>query len=642
MAAPDGIVWGSIVGSYGRIGIYKKLSSTSTTTTVNVEVWFWSKFSVTDSSNTFYFDNRSSSGSATTSKGSVSISTTSDSGGWSETNQKKIASYSYEYTRGTSAVTRYLHAKLTGIDRVGGTMTASTTFSVPTLSSYTVSYNANGGSGAPSSQTKWYGKTLTLSSTTPTRTGYSFQGWATTASGSVAYAEGASYTGNAAVTLYAVWKANTYTVKYDANGGTGAPTSQAKTYGSTLTLSSTKPTRTNYNFKGWATSASSTSATYAAGGSYTTDADITLFAVWELAYTKPRITGFSVSRCDSNSKETDTGTYALAKFSWKTDKTVSSIVCSWVSASGASGSATISASGTSGTVSSRVGGNFATDQTYTLTVKVTDSGGFTDTSSTLSGTAFVVDFLAGGNGVAFGKPAEKEGVAQFAFDLMDKHGAMIRNGLVAYESGEGIDANTTIEECFLTMNNAPTSNQFWYIHQYFYSSKSATANRMQVAYPYKVDAISYHRYYVNGTWSAWLNEGLAAYPVGSYYISANATSPASLFGGTWHRIESRFLWAAPADSTLGATAGEMTHTLEENEIPSHRHTIVRPKWYAADGGSNGSTLVSENSIYGATGTTVNAYKTSLSHSGGIQAAGGGEAHNNMPPYVNVAIWRREA
>lgn len=162
--------------------------------------------------------------------------------------------------------------------------------SVPAWTSYTVKYNANGGSGAPSSQTKWKDQTLTLSSTKPTRTGYTFQGWGASASDtSVDYAAGASYTSNASITLYAIWKAITYTVKYNANGGTGAPANQTKTYGKTLTLRSTKPTRssiddngtlTTYTFKGWATSASSTSVAYAAGASYTANAAVTLYAVW--------------------------------------------------------------------------------------------------------------------------------------------------------------------------------------------------------------------------------------------------------------------------------------------------------------------------------------------------------------------------
>ncbi len=291
MAAPSGTVWGSIVGGYGRIGIYKSISNTNTASTISVQVWFWSKYSVSDTANTLYYTLSSSSSSAKDSKGAVSISTSVESGsGWSTSNQVKLYEYTHSaVTRGTSAQTRYIYAKLTDVDRVGGAMYASTTVSIPALTKYTISYNANGGSGAPSSQTKYYGKSLTLSSTKPSRTGYTFKGWATSSSGSVAYSSGASYTSNASVTLYAIWQANTYTIKYNANGGTGAPSAQTKTYGATLTLSSTKPTRasdnddgvlTTYTFKGWATSSTATSVAYASGAKYTANASVTLYAVW--------------------------------------------------------------------------------------------------------------------------------------------------------------------------------------------------------------------------------------------------------------------------------------------------------------------------------------------------------------------------
>lgn len=81
----------------------------------------------------------------------------------------------------------------------------------------------------------------------------------------------------------------THTVAYNANGGSGAPASQTKTYGAVLTLSSTKPTRTGYTFKGWSTSSTATSATYSAGGQYGADqwgGTVTLYAVWKInAYT---------------------------------------------------------------------------------------------------------------------------------------------------------------------------------------------------------------------------------------------------------------------------------------------------------------------------------------------------------------------
>lgn len=419
MAAPSGTTWGSIAGGYGRIGIYYSMSSTNTTTTVSVEVWFWSKYSVSDSSNTYYFDNLSTAGTATTSRGSVSINTTVASGeGWSTSNQQRIGSYSYSYTRGTSAVTRYLRAKLINIDRVGAAMSAAAAFTVPKLTSYTIKYNANGGSGTPSSQTKWYGKALTLSSTKPTRTGYTFQGWATSASGSVAYAAGASYTANASVTLYAVWKAVTYTVKYNANGGTGAPANQTKTYGVALKLSSTKPTRTNYIFKGWGTSSSSTTVAYAAGASYTNNAAITLYAIWELGYVKPRIVNLSIVRCNSSGTANDEGTNALVSFDWECDQSVSSITIKWkLPTESTWKSTTVTASGTSGTVNSVVGFNaLNTESTYDIHITVSDGGGSSYVTGSLTSMKFVVDFLSGGSGIAFGKTAEIQNTAEFEFE----------------------------------------------------------------------------------------------------------------------------------------------------------------------------------------------------------------------------------
>ena len=159
------------------------------------------------------------------------------------------------------------------------TANASTTLTAQwKANTYTVSYNANGGSGAPSAQTKTHGTALTLSSTKPSKTDYTFVNWK--ASDGTTYAPGASYTANASTTLTAQWKVNTYTVSYNANGGTGAPASQTKTHGITLELSDKIPARDGYNFLGWSTSASG-EVEYAPGDSYTKNESVTLYAVWE-------------------------------------------------------------------------------------------------------------------------------------------------------------------------------------------------------------------------------------------------------------------------------------------------------------------------------------------------------------------------
>ena len=84
-------------------------------------------------------------------------------------------------------------------------------------------------------------------------------------------------------------------MSYNANGGSGAPSGQIKTYGTTLTLSSTKPTRSGYDFLGWSTSSTATSATYSAGGSYTSNASTTLYAVWAKTNYEFSISNLTVS-----------------------------------------------------------------------------------------------------------------------------------------------------------------------------------------------------------------------------------------------------------------------------------------------------------------------------------------------------------
>lgn len=104
-------------------------------------------------------------------------------------------------------------------------------------STYTISFNANGGSGAPSSITKKHFTNATLPTATPSRTGYTFKGWGTSSSASyAAYQPGSTFYTNANTTLYAVWSAKTYTISYNANGGSGSPGSQTKTHGTNAHL----------------------------------------------------------------------------------------------------------------------------------------------------------------------------------------------------------------------------------------------------------------------------------------------------------------------------------------------------------------------------------------------------------------------
>ena len=523
------IVWGSEVNGKGKIGINVTLTNSDTKTSVAIDVYFWSKYSAIDSSNTFYFNNKATS--ATTSRGSAAINHTVNSA-WSESNKTKLGSYSYSFSRGTSVQTISCAAKLTGVDYVGDTMTVSTSYTIPALASYAVTYSANGGSGAPSSQTKWQGKTLTLSGTKPTRTGYTFKNWLSSAQNK-SFDPGDSYTHNAATTMTAQWTANTYTVKYNANGGTGAPSNQTKTYGKTLTLSSVKPTRENYSFLGWATSADATEAAYAAGASYTGNAALTLYAVWKLDYKEPRVI-INFAKRANGSVVNDEGTSVLFSISWECDPstTVKSIKCRYKKAADAESAYTAYSAISLGSGASAIptlgGGSISPSYAYNFNFSIEDNNGHTNSSLviTIPSSAFVIDFLSGGKGVAMGKAATQEGIFECGFTQIDKFGTLCGNGLAFYGSGTE-DANTTIEPLILTSKNVPSGTMF--VLTLFYADKSATANRTQIAVPYNGLGSMYHRYY-NGSWSEWrrhrnaTQDGLTALWSGSW-ASGTITVP---------------------------------------------------------------------------------------------------------------------
>ena len=154
---------------------------------------------------------------------------------------------------------------------------------------YIITYNPNGGSGGSRSYSVNAGATHSIISWEPTRTGYSFLGWsssASAASASYTYGDGLKVNGNR--TLYAVWKAEakaTYTIRFDANGGEGAPEPQTKTEGEPLTLTTETPTKEGYEFLAWNTVRNGGGASYAPGDRFSVDADTTLYAQWKVLNT---------------------------------------------------------------------------------------------------------------------------------------------------------------------------------------------------------------------------------------------------------------------------------------------------------------------------------------------------------------------
>lgn len=376
---------------------------------------------------------------------------------------------------------------------------------VPAWTSYVIKYNANGGSGAPSNQTKWKDQTLTLSSTKPTRTGHTFLGWSTSSSAtSATYSAGGSYTANSAATLYAVWKANTYTVKYNANGGTGAPSNQTKTYGVTLKLSSTVPTRTNYTFLGWSTSASASSATYSAGGNYTANSAVTLYAVWKLAYTKPAVSNVIVERSSEDGTANDNGNYISVAFNWSTFYDVTSITIMYKSSTGTTDTKTVSASGKSGSYNSVIGdGKISIDYTYVVVITVTDSNGSTPITRTIGGAKFIFDVLAGGKGASIGKPAEIENVFDIAFQTRHYGGILPIILPPETDLNEVLTPNIYAGENTSTYNyvNCPLTSGTFSLEV---ASQGSTGQiRQIISQCHKTAPISYERTYYTSAWGEW-------------------------------------------------------------------------------------------------------------------------------------------
>lgn len=267
----------------GRIGLDVNYSDTLTQRTVSVGIYYWTKSQVSDSSNTFRYDWGDGSGSQ--SLGSRNIQT----GGtqWSSANVVHISTITKTFNKGTSAVTRSVGASFSTIEYGGGSGSLFVNYTIPALSSYTLTYDANGGTNAPAKQTWYYGKNIVISNTIPIRVGYTFVGWARNKdSETIDYSPGSTFSGTqtASVTLYAVWKINEYTITYNANGGSFLDESseqiETRTYNEPLGTLRTDLEREGYDLLGWATSSGAKEPTVSE--KTIVQEELVLYAVWRL------------------------------------------------------------------------------------------------------------------------------------------------------------------------------------------------------------------------------------------------------------------------------------------------------------------------------------------------------------------------
>ncbi len=312
----------------------------------------------------------------------------------------------------------------------------------------TIEYNSNGGEGAPTAQNKVYSKDIILSSTKPTRTGYTYASWNTKSDGSgTSYQPGSKYTSNESATLYAQWNINTYNITYNLNGGTkgtNAPTSG--TYGSTITVSN--PSKTGYTFAGW--TVSGTGASLTGTNLKIGTGNITLTANWTInTYT----ISYNLNGGTKGSNAPTSGTYGSTVTVSNPSKTGYTFAGWTVSGSGASLTGTSLTIGT-GNITLTANWNI---NTYTISYNL--NGGTKGTNAPTSGTY--------GSTVTVSNPS-KTGYTFAGWTVSGTGASLTGTNLKIGTGNITLTANWTINTYTISYNlnggtkgtNAPTSGTY--------------------------------------------------------------------------------------------------------------------------------------------------------------------------------------
>lgn len=361
-------------------------------------------------------------------------------------------------------------------------------------------------------------------------------------------------------------------------------------------------------------------------------------SVTVLDYTAPNITKLTVGRCDADGTANDQGEYVQVTFSATVtalnNKNKATYTLKYKKSTDTeftTESLTDIQDTYSVTNHKHV---FAADtgNSYDIEISVADNHS-TAIRSTSASTAFApMHFGADGTSIGLLKVAEKS-------NAVDIGGDAYLNGHALYGSHGMFDTRDTdaTPEWYMATYGRGAVWEFKELSVIGFTAPSTKFAPVQTIIPWK-DAsgglprqIAYEgktrwiRIAGSDTaWGAWQSDALIAYPVGSIYISYSHTNPGTLFGGTWERLTGGFLWASQAGDTIGQTGGERTHTLTVNELPSHNH----------GGTYTNAGTATKTHAWLASGGSAMAYDT--------VSTGGGAAHNNMPPYIQVSIWRRTA
>lgn len=353
------------------------------------------------------------------------------------------------------------------------------------------------------------------------------------------------------------------------------------------------------------------------------------------AYSNPIASSVSASRCDSDGTDNPSGAYMKI--------TGSGSISPVNNANGRTASMQYKVAGSgTWTVITPVTNTYTPSLSYIVLADVNnsfdirfyiaDSFNSAEKLATIS-TAFVLmDFHSSGNSMAIGKVAEGKGVMEFGGDVYITGGFqanLLPNRIVT----SGLDFNTLIvpgmyycsdNATAVTLLNRPTNYAFSLLVEKHAGIKQTVTEYMSSG------AKTFTRNLYSGTWGAWENLALKSYPVGAIYMSTVSTSPATLFGGTWSALGGRMLIGVDGTYTNGSTGGSATQTLTEANMPAHVHNTTSVLVNASGAGTsfNVGSGTSYGLGYGATYST--------------DSKGSGTAHNNMPPYLAVYMWKRTA
>lgn len=406
-----------------------------------------------------------------------------------------------------------------------------------------------------------------------------------------------------------------------------------------------------------------------------------------LAYTAPQVTSLTVHRCDEDGTSNDQGAYIRAVFSAKVTKLTNAVTdaASYVfkyKKSTASTWTEVALTTLNGlyTVTNQEQ-IFAADESVSYDVAVDASDKYQTTSrATSASTAFsLMDWHPDGTGLRFGGVSELSRTLQNDLELrqvgnrytFNTPGVAGTAGYIRMASIEITAANADTPITFIfsrrqaltdmkvtiqLRNSAMTASSLssiryegtnygaflvqsstlvWDLYlqkglqhdtialQDWYTSKTM-ASRIKVTFPGDLVSAVPDPYY--RATPAVLQSILDAFmPVGFVLTLYSHADPNTMYPGTtWVRITNGFLWAVDASGTIGLTGGAKEVTLTVDQIPSHNHGSVY----------SGNVASTKTHAWLASGGTAMAY--------GTVAAGGGQAHNNMPPYIQVSIWRRTA